>query len=67
MNKPVRERQMPYDFTYMWSLKNKIKEKTKLKQNHRYREQNDSSQRGGVLGAGCKVEGIKKYKLVMGK
>ena len=23
-NKPVRERQKPYDFTYMWNLMNKI-------------------------------------------
>ena len=23
-NKPVRERQSPYDFTYMWNLMNKI-------------------------------------------
>ena len=23
-NKPVRERQMPYDFIYMWNLMNKI-------------------------------------------
>ena len=23
-NKPVRERQVPYDFTYMWNLMNKI-------------------------------------------
>ena len=23
-NKPVRERQIPYDFTYMWNLTSKI-------------------------------------------
>ena len=23
-NNPVRERQMPYDFTHMWNLMNKI-------------------------------------------
>ena len=23
-NKPVRERQIPYDFTYMWNVMNKI-------------------------------------------
>lgn len=28
-----RERQIPYDFTYIWNLKNK----TKQKQTHRYR------------------------------
>ena len=26
-NKPVRERQMPYNFTHMWNLKNKTREK----------------------------------------
>ena len=28
-NKSVRERQTPYDFTYMWNIKNKI-ERTKM-------------------------------------
>ena len=27
-NKPVRERQIPYDFTYMWTLMNKANEQT---------------------------------------
>ena len=36
-NKSDRERQIPYDFTYMWNLKNKISEQTKQKQTHRYR------------------------------
>ena len=44
-NKSVRKRQIPYDFTYMYSLKNKINEQTKLKQTHRYRGQNNSCQR----------------------
>ena len=30
-NKSVRERQIPYDFTYTWSLKNNINKQTKLK------------------------------------
>ena len=30
-----RERQIPYDFTYMWNLKNKINEQTKQKQTYR--------------------------------
>ena len=30
-NKSDRERQIPYDFTYMWNLKNKINEQTKQK------------------------------------
>ena len=35
-----RERQIPYDFTYRWNLKNKTnkRNKTKQKQTHRYRE-----------------------------
>ena len=44
--KAVRERQVPYDFTYMWNLMNKINWWTKWKQTHK--EQNGSSQRGGV-------------------
>ena len=28
-NKAVRERKIPYDFTYMWNLKNKINGETK--------------------------------------
>ena len=31
------ERQVPYDFTYMWNLKKKTSEQRKLKQTHRYR------------------------------
>ena len=26
-NKPVREKQMPYDFTHMWNLRNKLNNK----------------------------------------
>ena len=32
----VRERKMPYDFTYIWSIKNNINEQTKQKQIHKY-------------------------------
>ena len=46
-NKSDREIQMPYNFTYMWSLKKKINEQTKGKQSHRYREQSDGCQIGG--------------------
>ena len=28
-NKPVREIQIPYDFTYMWNLMNKINKQNK--------------------------------------
>ena len=44
----------------MWNPKNKINEQEKQKQTHRYREQTDRSQRGGVLGE--KGERIKRYK-----
>jgi len=30
-NKSVRERQMPYDLTYMWNLRNKTNEQRKKK------------------------------------
>ena len=36
--KSHREIQIPYDFTYMRNLKNKIKEQTKQKPINRYRE-----------------------------
>ena len=29
IKKSDREKQIPYDFTYMWNLKNKINEQTK--------------------------------------
>ena len=46
-----REREIPYDFTYMWNLKNKIKKKQN-KQICRYREQTDSCKRGRGWEAG---------------
>ena len=46
------EKAIPYDFTYIWNLKNKINKQTKLKQNHRYRKQTD----------GCQREWVKKVK-----
>ena len=50
---------MPYDFTYMWNLKNKINEKTEQKQIHRYKEQTDDCQKPGRLGDWVeKVEGV---------
>ena len=45
LNKLVRERQIPCDFTYMWNLKNTISEQTEQKQTHRHREQTDGCQR----------------------
>ena len=47
-NKSEREKQIPYGFTYMWNLKNKINEQTKLKQTHW--EQTDGCHGGGVFG-----------------
>ena len=66
-NKSDRERQMPYDFTYMWNLKNKINEQADQKQTHRYREHFDGCQmKGGLKRCIKKIsEGIKKYKLVV--
>ena len=40
------ERQILYDFTCVWNLKNKINEQTKQKQTHRYREQINGRQLG---------------------
>ena len=40
LNKSYRERQILYDFTYMWNLKNKTNKQTKEnKLMHRYGEQ----------------------------
>ena len=36
--KKVRNRQIPYNVTYIWNLKNKINEQTKQEQTHRYRK-----------------------------
>ena len=57
---------MPYDFSYMWNLKNKINEQTKWKQTHRHREQTGDCQMG-VGGLSKKGKGIKKYKLIVTK
>ena len=52
--KSVRERQIPYDFTHMWNLRNKtndhrgiIKGRQTKKWTFNYREQTDGYQRGG--------------------
>ena len=36
-NKPVRERKIPYDFTHMWNLMNKLNQQGKWGQTHRWR------------------------------
>ena len=51
---------IPYNFTYMWNLKNKINKQIKQKQIHRRREQSDCYQRGGELGDWVKkVRGLR--------
>ena len=51
---------VPYDFTYMWNLKNNINTQIKQKQTHRYREQIDGCQRGRGLGVWVKkVKGLR--------
>ena len=50
--KPIRERQIPYDLTYMWNLMNKIPWGIKQKQRNGYMEQTDSCQRGGAQAVG---------------
>ena len=41
------ERQISYDITYMWNVKNKLVNKTKKKQTHRYRRQTSDHQYKG--------------------
>lgn len=66
MSESDRERQTPYDFTYMHDVKNKINDQTKPKQSQRHRYQAGDRQREGGFGElGGKGEGIKKCKLVV--
>ena len=64
-NKSDRERQIPYDITYMWNPKyNKLVNVTKKKQTHRYRGQTSSYQGGeerrSIKGAEeCRSRGIR--------
>ena len=53
-NKSDRERQIPYDFTHMWIMKqNKInKQQNKTKATHKSTEQIDGYQRGSRIGRG---------------
>ena len=50
----VSQRQISYDITYMWNLKNMIQMNllTKQKQTHRLRKQTYGYQRGKVWGEG---------------
>ena len=62
-NKPVGEKQIPYDLTCMWNLKNNINEQRKEKQTPRDREQTDGYQcECVVVGLGEKFKGIEKYR-----
>ena len=53
-NKSDRERQIPYDFTHMWIMKqNKInKQQNKTKATHKSTEQIGGYQRGSRIGRG---------------
>ena len=64
-NKSDQERQMPYEFTYMRNLKNKINEQAKQKRTHRYREDWQLPDGREVEGMGEKGEGDMNYKLVV--
>ena len=54
MNKSDREKEIPYDVTYMWNLKNQTDGQNK---SHRYREQIVDCQRGGGWELGKMGEG----------
>ena len=47
-----RERQIPYDITYMWNLKYDTNKLTKQKHTHRHREHICDCQGGGEMGEG---------------
>ena len=51
LSEVTQERQMPYNFTQIWNLRNKERSKGRKrqikKQTHNYREQTDSYQNGG--------------------
>ena len=49
-NKSERERQIPYDITYMWNLKHNTNISMKQKQTHRQREQTCGCQGGEGVG-----------------
>ena len=45
-NKPVSERQIPYDLTYEWNIVNKTNKQAKYNQRYWNKEQTDSNQSG---------------------
>ena len=60
VSKISQRRQIPYYFTYMHNLRNRVNEQTKQKQTHRYKEQVDGCQMGEGLGRWMKkVKGLR--------
>ena len=52
-SKPVRERQIPYDFTHMCNLKNKTNEQRKKKKNNQKpKNRGEVARRIGEIGEG---------------
>ena len=55
----IRERQTPYDFTYMGNLTNKTSNETNKANRHRYREPTGSLPEGrGVVGGAKSVRKV---------
>ena len=66
-NKPVRERQIPYDFTHVWNLRNKRKQ-TKKKKNKKTNQKTENKlmvTRGEMSGEMGKVSERIKSTLTM--
>ena len=51
-SKSDREKQIPFDITYMWNVKYDTNELTKQKQTHRHRKQIYGYQKGKGVGEG---------------
>ena len=68
-NKSDRGRQILYEFTYMWNLKNKKHKwkNIKQKQSYSYREKKLVARRGSVEGEKKEPREIKRYKLPVTK
>ena len=63
-NKLNGERQILYDFTHMWNLKNKTKNKKKQTETDSYTQRTNWGLPEGRVGGWVKnVKGIKRYKL----
>ena len=67
-SKSVKERQIPYNFTYMWDLKNNVNDQTQQKQTRGHGDQRRWLPEGKeVRGLRGKGEGVEKYKLAVTK